>query len=109
MWAVPIEDAAQGRNLDRQIALPDGGSGPHRLHDPVPGDQLAGPFDQEGQHIESARAERNRRDAARLIELEQTAAIEAEAFENQDVGCSGPVRTLVLRLYGPALVNFRRI
>ena len=85
MCASCVQDAAQGGDLDRQIVFFDDGSRPDGGHDLVFRDQLPLAARQQSEQIERARTERNRDGVARVIEPEQAAAIEAEAFEKQSI------------------------
>src|SRR3984893_2154384 len=83
LFSVLIEDAAQRRNLDRQVAFLDHRSGPHGFHDRVFRDQLPWPLDQQAEQVERTCADRDWRGDTRLVKSEQIAAaeIETEAFE----------------------------
>jgi hypothetical protein len=99
--AVLIEDAAQRRDLDRQIAFLDYRSGPHGLHDRIFRNQLPWPLDQQAEQAERTRANHDRYSDTRPVQPEQIAAdeIETEAFEEKNVSRIEPVHALVSRQF----------
>ncbi len=78
-----IENAAQRRDLHRQIGFLDRGAAPDRSHDGVFRHDIAVARDQQPQQIKGARAEQHRFVAARGIEPEQTAGLEPKTVKQK--------------------------
>src|SRR5262249_11307370 len=83
-----IQDSAERGDLHRQVAVLDDGSGPHRIHDLVPWDEVTRTFDENAEDFERPRADRQRNKGAALVAPEQAASgrPEEKPFDPVDVG-----------------------
>jgi hypothetical protein len=94
---IPIENAAQRRDLHGQVAFLDRRAQPDSLHDLVFRDQLPLLLDEQGEHIERTRPERDRFGDTGPLQPRQIAAgaIETKSFELQNVSRIEPLHIVV--------------
>jgi hypothetical protein len=83
-----VEYATKGRNLDGQVGVLHRRPPPDGRHDLLLPDELTGPFDEHGENIEGARADRHWSEGAALIAPGQTLAppIETKVLEQENFG-----------------------
>jgi hypothetical protein len=91
-----IEDTAECRDLDRQIAFLDHGLGPNGGNDVVPRNEPAVPLQQDTENIERPRSDRHWYEAV-VINPKETAAapVETEILKQEDTGSSGCIHPFV--------------
>jgi hypothetical protein len=101
MCPIAVKDAAQCRDLHREVGFLDGYSWPDDPEDFIFRDQLALPLDEKAKLGERTRTERDWFGGARATRSKQTATgtIEAKAFEQESVRRTEPVHALVPRQF----------
>jgi hypothetical protein len=80
-----VEDAAERRHLEGEIAVLDRHVGPDGCHNLCLRENLSMPLDEHAEQIESAPADRRRRQHPKVISPEQAAAVELEPREQENV------------------------
>ena len=85
---LPIEDCAERRDLNEEVSLLDRHLGPDGGHDLFLGNDVASSLDQYGEKVERARPDRDRREDAKVVAPEQSAAaaVEPKVGEQENIG-----------------------